>query len=63
MSITIVPCTLREAGEFVASHHRHNKPPHGALFAAGASDGVALVGVGIVGRPVSRHMQDGGTAE
>lgn len=63
MSVTMVPVTLKEAGEFVASFHRHNKPPHGALFAVGASDGTELVGVGICGRPVSRHMQDGGTVE
>jgi hypothetical protein len=63
VSVTIVPTTLKEAGEFVANFHRHNKPPHGALFAVGASDGAKLVGVGICGRPVSRHMQDGGTVE
>lgn len=63
MKIDIVPCTLREAGEFVANFHRHNKPPQGGLFAVGAEWGGQLVGVGIVGRPVSRHMQDGGTAE
>ena len=63
MTITIVPCTLGEAGDFVSNFHRHNKAPHGALFACGASDGARLVGVGIVGRPVSRHMQDGLTAE
>ena len=63
MSVLIVPCTLREACAFVTSFHRHNKAPQGGLFACGASDGERLVGVGIVGRPVSRHMQDGGTAE
>lgn len=63
MSVTIIPCTLTEASEFVGNFHRHNKPPQGGLFACGASDGASLVGVGIVGRPVSRHMQDGGTVE
>ena len=63
MTITIIPCTLTEAAEFVRNFHRHNKPPQGGLFACGASDGAQLVGVGIVGRPVSRHMQDGQTAE
>ncbi len=47
----------------MTNFHRHNKAPHGALFACGASDGDNLVGVGICGRPVSRHMQDGGTVE
>ena len=38
-------------------------PRGGGLFAVGASDGVKLVGVAIVGRPVARRMQDGSTAE
>ena len=63
MTVTIVPCLLGEAGEFVTNFHRHNKAPHGALFAVGASDGENLVGVAIVGRPVSRHQQDGTTVE
>lgn len=63
MTITIVPCTLREACEFVASFHRHNKPPRVATFAVGASDGAKLVGVAIVGRPVARLLMDGETLE
>lgn len=63
MSVAIVPCLLSEAGEFVGNFHRHNKPPQGGLFAVGASDGERLVGVAIVGRPVARLMQDGGTVE
>lgn len=63
MSITIVPCTLREASAFVGSFHRHNKPPQGGLFAMGASDGRRLVGVAIVGRPVARGFQNGETCE
>ena len=63
VSVTIIPCTLGEASEFVGNFHRHNKPPQGGLFAVGASDGAALVDVAIVGRPVSRHMQDGATVE
>jgi hypothetical protein len=63
VSVTIVPCKLREAREFVANFHRHNKPPQGGLFAVGASDGEKLCGVAIVGRPVSRHMEDGRTVE
>ncbi len=62
-ALTIIPCTIREACEFVRSFHRHNKPPQGGLFAVGASDGAHMVGVAIVGRPVARRLQDGGTAE
>jgi len=58
-----MPVTVREANEFVASFHRHNKPVAGARFAIGASDGNAMVGVAIVGRPVARHLQDGVTSE
>lgn len=58
-----MPCTLKEAIEYVANFHRHNKPPQGGLFAIGASDGAELVGAIIVGRPVARLMQDGGTVE
>ena len=61
--IIAVPMTMREANEFVASFHRHNKPVAGARFAIGASDGEALIGVAIVGRPVARQLQDGVTSE
>lgn len=63
MTVTIVPCTLREACDFVGNFHRHNKAPQGGMFAVGASDGARLVGVGIVGRPVARMLQDGTTCE
>lgn len=61
--IHAVPIKLREAAEFVGNFHRHNKPPVGGLYAVGASDGVRLIGVAIVGRPVSRRLDDGQTAE
>ena len=64
MTITIVPCRLTEAKTFVANFHRHNSPPKVSLFSLGASDGHRLVGVGIVGLPVSRVlMADGVTLE
>jgi hypothetical protein len=55
--------TLREANAFIAEKHRHHGPARGCLFCLGASDGAAVVAVAIVGRPVSRHLQDGWTAE
>jgi hypothetical protein len=59
-----VPVELREANEFVANFHRHNKPVTGHRFSVGVSDGEALWGVCIVGRPVSRIIQaEGYTAE
>lgn len=50
---------------FVRNHHRHHKPPQGGLFAIGcAVDGSdAPCGVVIVGRPVSRILDDGWTCE
>src|SRR5689334_12392981 len=61
--LTIERVKLDEANAFVARLHRHHKPVVGHLFSIGASlDGV-LVGVAIVGRPVSRMRDDGVTAE
>lgn len=55
--------TCKAAARYVAQHHRHNRPPQGGLFAAGAMRGGQLVGVVIVGRPVARLLDDGQTAE
>jgi len=54
---------LDEANAFVERHHRHHKPVVGHLFSIGAADGDEIVGVVIVGRPVSRFRDDGVTAE
>lgn len=54
---------LDEANAFVAQHHRHHKPVVGHLFSLGAVQGDKIVGVAIVGRPVSRFRDDGLTAE
>jgi hypothetical protein len=54
---------LDEANAFVTAHHRHHKPVVGHLFSLGAVLGDKIVGVAIVGRPVSRHRDDGMTAE
>ncbi len=58
-----VPITLREANDFVRQHHRHNAPVTGCLFAIGCQADDKLVGVAIVGRPVSRRLDDGKTVE
>lgn len=54
---------LSDASAFVSKHHRHHTPPIGHLFSLGAFLGDDMVGVAIVGRPVSRHRDDGLTAE
>lgn len=63
MRLEAVPVTLEEANEFVSQHHRHHKPVVGHKFSIGASDGENIVGVAVVGRPVSRHRDDGLTLE
>ena len=61
--LELQPVTLREAGAFIEQHHRHHKPPQGAKFSIAVNDGNCIVGVVIVGRPVSRHLDNGWTAE
>jgi len=61
--LELVPISISEANEFVLNFHRHNKPTQGGKFAIGVSDGNELKGVSIVGRPVSRFLDDGFTAE
>ena len=61
MSKTTV--TLADANAFVAALHRHHPPVVGHKFSIGAVKDGELVGVVIVGRPVSRHRDDGGTLE
>ncbi len=59
----ITPTTLREARRFVDRVHRHHRAPQGGLFAIALSSDSDIVGVVIVGRPVSRHLDDTFTAE
>ncbi len=63
MTLEIVPCTIQDAKAFVAQHHRHHDPPMSALFSCACAKDGKVVGVAIVGRPVSRMLQDGWTAE
>jgi hypothetical protein len=64
VTLTLVPMTLREARVYVDAIHRHHRAPQGGLFAIGASDGAAIVGVVIIGRPVARGLgSDDFTAE
>ncbi|MES1164174.1 MAG: XF1762 family protein [Verrucomicrobiota bacterium] len=63
MTLALCPVTLREARAFVARVHRTHRPPQGGLFAVAASDGDEIKAVAIVGRPVSRELDDGWSAE
>lgn len=61
----LVPTTLKKANKFVAAHHRHNGPTarNGGKWACGVAVYGKLVGVAIVGNPLSATLMDGWTAE
>ena len=61
--LELTPITLAEANAFVEQHHRHHKPVVGHKFCMAASTEKGVCGVCIVGRPVSRHLDDGWTLE
>ena len=66
IKLTVVPISLREANDFVTSFHRHSgrTSRDGGKFALGAGYGDQLVGIAIVGRPLSRILgADHTTAE
>lgn len=54
---------LREAASFIALHHRHHKPSQGGIVALGMWEGDRLIGVGVIGRPVSKELQSKGHCE
>jgi hypothetical protein len=63
--VTVVPMSLREANDYVESFHRHNgrTARDGGKFAIGLDHVGRLVGVAIVGNPLSATLMDGFTAE
>lgn len=61
--LELCPISLKEANLFVAENHRHHKPVVGHKFSIGCTNGEKIVGVAIVGRPVSRYLDDGKTLE
>ena len=61
--LELVPISLKEANAFVQRHHRHHKPVVGHKFSVAAAVNGEIVGVTIVGRPVSRYLDDGWTLE
>lgn len=63
MKKVIVPVELDEANAFVAEHHRHHKEVQGHKFSLGLSVNGTIGAVIIVGRPVSRMLDDGWTLE
>ena len=59
----LTPITLKEAHVFVDRYHRHHNAPQGGKFAIGLANDEGIIGVAIVGRPVSRMLDNGWTAE
>ena len=59
----ILPLSLAEANAFVEKHHRNHRPVVGHKFSLGVAKEDIVVGVAIVGRPVSRVLDDGLTLE
>lgn len=54
--LELQPIDQGEAFEFINRHHRHHIAPVGSKFQIAVNDGVKVVGVIVVGRPVSRHL-------
>lgn len=61
--LELTPISLAEANAYVSKFHRHHKAVQGHKFSIGCSEGGKLVGVVIVGRPVSRYLDNGTTLE
>ena len=64
MSLELAPIDQRTAFEFVAQYHRHSNVPAGAKFCVSVVDQERITrGVAVVGRPVSRALDNGLTLE
>jgi hypothetical protein len=64
MGLETIPIDYPTACAFINKHHRHHLPPQGWKFGIGCADeNGQVVGVVTVGRPVSRHRDDGLTLE
>jgi hypothetical protein len=61
----VIPYTLRKSNDFVQKWHRHNgrTARDGGKFAIALEYDSEVVGVGIVGNPLSATYMDGFTAE
>ena len=57
--LKIIPCTYRQAAEFINKYHRHHNAPVGCKFCIAVSDDEIIHGVALCGRPVSRYLDNG----
>jgi hypothetical protein len=54
----------KDIKQFVAEYHRHHKPPLGDKYRVAVRNGrYGIIGVAMLGRPVSRHLDNGETLE
>lgn len=61
--LSIRPIDFATAAAFVDENHRHHNRPVGHKFSIACYDDQRLCGVAMVGRPVSRYLDDGKTLE
>jgi len=55
----IIPITFEKACRFVNMHHRHHFNSHAHKWSIGYEEEGKLIGVGMIGRPLNRHLDDG----
>jgi hypothetical protein len=61
--LEVRPVDFKDAQDFIQKTHRHHIPVVGWKFGIAAFHNGKMVGVVVVGRPVSRRLDDGVTAE
>lgn len=61
--LEIRPISLKQANTYVELNHRHHRKTQGHKFSLGVYENGVLHGVCIVGRPLSRYLDDGMTLE
>ena len=59
------PLTIKEANKFISKNHRHSKIVRSHKYSIGLFSRFSneLIGVAIIGRPISRWLDDGLTLE
>ena len=61
--LVIKQITLKQANGFVLGNHRHHSKVVGHKFSIGCFSDSQVVGVVIIGRPISRKLDNGSTLE
>ena len=58
------PIKISDANKFISQYHRHSAPLRlGGEISIGLFENGELIGVGMMGRPVARHLCNGETIE